>query len=180
MKNFIYIFMLLLAVVHVRAQDKGISSQLSAQLAVDTKETGLYFPASVKRFYTENNFQPVWIKPQGGMGQTWQAMLMLDCVLEFGLSHDDYHPYELSYDSLHTMMDKPGKLGADAEARFDIVLTDAMITFMNHLHYGKFNPDYLRERTDKGRDIPFVAELDVQPKSKLPARQYSILHTQSA
>lgn len=182
MRTFIYIFAFLLAGLQANCQDSRISAQLSAQLAIDAKETGLYFPLSVKRFYIKNGFQPAWIKFQDGMGHTWQAMLMLDCVLQFGLAHADYHPYELSYDSLHIMMEEPDKLGPDVKARFDIVLTDAMITFMNHLHYGKFNPDYIPERIDRGQEIPFQAEnklgevlldrdlmsavADVQPKNK--------------
>src|SRR5690606_25094627 len=75
------------------------------------------------------------------------------------------------------------KLGTYITARFDIVLTDAMITFMNHLHYGKLNPQYTSERIDQMKDIPFLAGkrlkealhksdftadvLDVQPKAKL-------------
>lgn len=182
MKTFVYILAFLLAGLQANSQDSRISAQLSAQLAVDAKETGLYFPLSVKRFYMDNGFKPAWIKSQDGMGQTWQAMLMLDCVLQFGLAHADYHPYELSYDSLHIMMEEPDKLGPDVKARFDIVLTDAMITFMNHLHYGKFNPDYIPESIDRGRELSFQAEnklrevllerdlmsavADVQPKNK--------------
>lgn len=182
MKTCIVIFMLTVTAIQAQGQDKKISDQLSAQLAVNATETGLYYPLSVKRFYTENGFQPAWIKSQDGMGHTWQAMLMLDCVLQFGLAHADYHPSELSYDSLHVMLEEPDKLGADVKARFDIMLTDAMITFMNNLHYGKFNPDYFPERIDHDKNIAFQAEnrlreallgrdlmsavADVQPKSK--------------
>jgi murein L,D-transpeptidase YcbB/YkuD len=182
MKTYITILTLVLLGSFGKGQDKGISNQLSAQLAVDSKQMGLYYPGSVKRFYLKNGYQPAWIKPQDGMGRTWQAMLMLDCILQFGLAHADYHPMELSYDSLHTMLEEPEKLGTDVKARFDILLTDAMITFMNHLHYGKFNPEYLPERIDRGIQLPFLAVeklsqvllekdlggvLDVQPKSKL-------------
>jgi len=69
-------------------------------------------------------------------------MLMLDCVLQFGLSHDDYHPKELSYDLLHNILEKPGQVSAADKAKYDILLTDALVTFMNHLHYGKLNPDF--------------------------------------
>jgi murein L,D-transpeptidase YcbB/YkuD len=181
MKTYNYLILLLLLVDPLQAQDKKLSDQIFAQLTVSGKTQGLGYPASVKRFYGANNFQPVWVKPQSGMGTTWQAMLMLDCVLQFGLAHADYHPYELSVDSLHTMLEKPSKLSWYDKARFEIVLTDAMITFMNHLHYGKFNPRYLPERIDQGRNITFLAVeklkeallekdfmqtiIDVQPKN---------------
>lgn len=182
MKTLIYIFTLLVVTSQAYGQDSRVSDRLADQLAKDSKETELYFPASVKRFYVKNRFQAAWIKPQDGMGKTWQAMLLLDCVLQFGLAHADYHPSNLSYDTLHTMLEEPDKLGADVKARFDILLTDAMITFMNHLHYGKFNPYYTPETIDRGKDVPFLAVnklkeallekdvggvLDVQPKSKM-------------
>ncbi len=182
MKTLIYIFTLVVVTFQAYSQDSRVSDRLADQLALDSRETGLYFPASVKRFYVTNGFQPAWIKLQDGLGKTWQAMLLLDCVLHFGLAHADYHPSELSYDTLRTLLEEPDKLSAIVKARFDIVLTDAMITFMNHLHYGKFNPDYPPERIDRGKDVPFLAGiklkevllekdlggiLDFQPKSKL-------------
>jgi murein L,D-transpeptidase YcbB/YkuD len=109
-------------------------------------------------------------------------MLLLDCVLQYGLAHEDYHPKELLYDPLHTMLEEPQKISNDRKARFDILLTDALITFMNNLHYGKLNPTYPSSKIDDGIDIPFHAEtalasameqkdfmnavVSVQPKSK--------------
>lgn len=140
------------------AQDREITAELSRQLAAGSAETGLHFPSAVKRLYAGNGSQPIWIKPQADMGKTWQAMLLIDCVLQFGLAHADYHPYELSYDTLHTLLEKPGELGPEVAARFDIVLSDALITFINHLHYGKFNPEFTPERIDSGRNLPFHAD----------------------
>jgi len=158
MKALFYITILALSSTCLQAQDKGISNQISAQLAGDTNAEGLFYPASVQRFYLANDFQPAWIKPQAEMGKTWQAMLLLDCVLQFGLAHADYHPYELSYDSLRTMLQQPEKWDAQVKARFDIVLTDAMISLMNHLHYGKLNPEYPADKIDRGTALPFLTE----------------------
>ena len=182
MKLLLHAFLFLIIAGQGHCQGNQLSAELALQLKDDPRHLGLYFPGAVTRFYSKNQFQPVWIKPQGGMGKTWQAMLMLDCVLQFGLAHADYHPYELSYDSLHIMLEEPAILPVEAKARFELVLTDAVITFMNHLHYGKYNPDYTPELLDAGHDLPFLAEqklsaafreqdfmsavLDVQPKNK--------------
>ncbi|MDB5022250.1 MAG: L,D-transpeptidase family protein [Mucilaginibacter sp.] len=56
-------------------------------------------------------------------------MLMLDCVKLYGLNHHDYHPKQLIYDQLHKLVEK---VGTKAEkARYDILLTDAMIRLVN-------------------------------------------------
>ncbi|HEY9000784.1 MAG TPA: L,D-transpeptidase family protein [Mucilaginibacter sp.] len=148
----------------------------------NAKALGLYFPNSVKRFYEANNGEAAWVKEQSNPKQTWETMLLLDCVLQYGLSHDDYHPKELLYKPLHEMLEEPGKISNSDKAKFDILLSDAIITFMNNLHYGKLNPIYYTDKIDAGLMLPFHAEdaltdarkqsnfmnavLSVQPKSK--------------
>ena len=120
--------------------------------------SNLSYPNSVLRFYQHNGFQPTWVSPRNNPKQTWEAMLMLDCVLQFGLSHDDYHPKQLSYDLLHNILEKPLLVNDADKAKYDITLTDAVITFMNHLHYGKLNPDFPADKIDAGIAVGFNAD----------------------
>jgi len=159
--------------------DNPLSAEIQRQLF--SNELNLYYPNSVKRFYQNNNFTSPWIKPQSGTGSTWQAMLMIDCVLQFGLSHDDYHPHELIYSELHNIIEKPGTISIEKQARFDIMLTDAMLNFINNLHFGKLNPDFPPSNIDNastgfsavgalasalGQSDFMTAIGNVQPKSK--------------
>jgi murein L,D-transpeptidase YcbB/YkuD len=137
--------------------DTVFSIKIQQELSNNQIESLLNYPESVKRFYQRNGFQPAWIKPQQGFGQTWQAMLMLDCVLQYGLVHADYHPKELVYEKLHNILEKPEKYDVIEKARFEIILTDALITFMNHLHFGKLNPDFPASKIDMG-NTSFHAE----------------------
>ena len=131
--------------------DTALASQIRVQLQVK-KKLSLYFPRSVKRFYASRDFKPVWlIRERGETGHAWQAMLLLDCVLQYGLSHADYHPDELTYGVLHDIAEQSGKIGWEQQARFEIMLTDAMLTLMVHLHYGKLNPELPAVRVDAGR-----------------------------
>lgn len=178
--------------VHFKSITKVIQHDTSVGVFIqqylndnNAKALGLYFPNSVKRFYGANNNEPAWVREQSNSKQTWEAMLLLDCVLQYGLSHDDYHPKELLYKPLHEMLEEPGKIGNREKARFDILLSDALITFMNNLHYGKLNPIYYTSKIDAGLMLPFHAEeslanartqsdfmnaiLGIQPKS----RQYT-------
>ncbi len=137
--------------------DSLISNDIKQALV---KQQGiLHYPKSVKRFYEQNKFAAIWIKKQTGEGPAWQAMLMIDCVLQFGLSHADYHPQELTYKTLHLLLDTPGKADTKTQARFEILLTDAMITFINNLHFGKLNPDYPATKLDKLNTESFNADI---------------------
>lgn len=170
-------------VINVAQKDTSVAAFIQQYLGDNNaKGLGLYFPNSVKRFYDANNGEAAWVKEQSSPKQTWEAMLLLDCVLLYGLSHDDYHPKELLYEPLHEMLEEPGKIGNSEKAKFDILLSDALINFMNNLHYGKLNPVYYNDKIDAGLMLPFYAEnaliearkqsdfmhavLSVQPKSK--------------
>jgi len=144
--------------LQTEAQSTNNSLRAEIQKQVNMPSRLLVYPQSVLRYYTQTNFQPTWIKPQKETGQTWQAMLMLDCVLTYGLSHDDYHPEQITYPLLRDILETPAKIGLKEQAAFDILLTDAMITMMNNLHYGKLNPDLSAEKIDKGANLNFLAD----------------------
>lgn len=139
------------------AGDSSLTMEIKHQLQTGTVMQKLYFPKSVVRLYADNNFRAAWIKPQNGSGAAWQAMLMIDCVLQFGLSHADYHPDELTYTQMHDILDTPGKVSIPLQARFDILLTDAILNLMNNLHYGKLNPEFPASRIDSLKDMNFQA-----------------------
>jgi len=128
--------------------DSSLRDEIRRQLTGGALQDQLYFPKSVSRLYAATDFDQAWIKPQNGTGPAWQALLMIDCVLQYGLSHADYHPQELTYDRLHNILDTPGRVSVVLEARYDIMLTDAILTLMNHLHFGKLNPDYPAGKID--------------------------------
>ncbi|MBS1520267.1 MAG: L,D-transpeptidase family protein [Bacteroidetes bacterium] len=176
------------SIAKVAQRDTSVAAFIQQYMVADNaKDRGLYFPISVKRFYEANNGEAAWVKEGSSPKQTWEAMLLLDCVLQYGLSHNDYHPKELLYKPLHEMLEEPGKIGNKEKAKFDILLSDAMITLMNNLHYGKLNPIYYPGKIDSDLMLPFHAEdalanarrqsdfmnavLSVQPKS----RQYAAM-----
>lgn len=187
------IVLLLLTTTQSKAAviDTGLADQISLQLHAK-KQLPLYFPLSVKRFYVSQNFQPVWLKQgKDEAGQTWQAMLLMDCVLEYGLAHSDYHPDELRYELLHEIFEQPDKISKERQARFDIMLTDAMLTILNHLHYGKLNPELPLASIDAGQgdvrmDVVLMnallqnnimpSVLAVQPKSQAYISMQQWLH----
>lgn len=141
-----------------RAKDTSISHFIAEYLSKKRNELNLYYPNTVQRFYGLTNGQAAWLREGSNPKHTWEAMLFLDCVLQYGLAHEDYHPKELLYEPLHTMLEEPGKIGNREKAKFDILLSDALVTLMNNLHYGKLNPIYTAHKVDSGGMIPFHAE----------------------
>jgi hypothetical protein len=138
---------MLFAQTWVHAQNSDISGRLSTQLNSITKQGTLRFPKSVKRYYIQNSFKLDWID-KAQEKQTYEAMMLLDCVLQYGLAHADYHPGTLLYDNLQAMINEPEKISLEQRINFDLLLTDAMITLINNLHYGKLNPQFQAKKLD--------------------------------
>ncbi|WP_316784143.1 L,D-transpeptidase family protein [Pedobacter frigiditerrae] len=115
------------------------------------------FPKTVKRFYSLNSNQANWLRPEQDIKPTVSAMLLLDCVRQFGLQPADYHNkvlnYVLMYDALNN-----NKLKATVKVEFELLLTDAMISMINHLHNGKYNPFLDKDSIDNGLKNEFNAE----------------------
>jgi murein L,D-transpeptidase YcbB/YkuD len=131
-----------------KVYDKELSDEIAKQLGEE--KLPLNFPLSVKRFYQQRQFNQIWLVKEADAGQTWAAMLMIDCVLQFGLNHADYHPNELLYSKLHDILERPGQVSLNQKARFEIMLTDAMVSFTNNIHFGKYNPQFAASKIDKG------------------------------
>jgi murein L,D-transpeptidase YcbB/YkuD len=123
-------------------------------LAVKCQRANLYYPKSVERFYRQNGHKLAWIAPDTVKTHAWDAMLLLDCVKQYGLNHEDYHPKQLLYPVLHQLIEQ--KNNTKEAAIYDVLLTDAMIRFINDLHYGKLNPVFTFYKVDKG--VTFSAD----------------------
>lgn len=146
--------LLLLAASNLKAAD---TTAIRAQLAAHRNE--LYYPNSVERFYKAAGFRLAWIAPDTVKTHAWDAMLLLDCVIQYGLNHSDYHPSQLLYPKLHELIENSGKSNNRQTALYDIMLTDAVIAFANNLHYGRLNLEWPPAKIDKKTGTGFRAEV---------------------
>ena len=137
------LFVLLLAPFQTKA-----AGDTTIAHALKRSRAGLYYPLSVERFYKANGYKLAWIASDTVKTHVWDAMLLLDCVRQYGLNHEDYHPKQLLYPKLHLLIQENKK--DEAAALYDIYLTDAIIRFINDLHYGKLNPVYNADKIDEG------------------------------
>ncbi len=150
------------------ADTTSVRSQLAAH------RNQLYYPNSVERFYKKSGFQLVWIAPDTVKTHVWDAMLLLDCVIQYGLNHSDYHPDQLLYAKLHQLIEQPGKTNSSQKALYDILLTDAVIAFANNLHYGRVNPEWPAAKIDKRKSLGFKAE-DILTNALMQTDFYSAI-----
>ena len=128
----------------------SIQIELSKQLNSPIVLKQLNFPNTVKRFYLSNTFEASWLRPAQDIAPTVSAMLLLDCVRQYGLQRATYHPQLLDYAQLYAVLNTEKRLSAQQKVAFELMLTDAMISMINHLHFGAYNP-YLSSLTiDQG------------------------------
>ncbi|WP_158557196.1 L,D-transpeptidase scaffold domain-containing protein [Mucilaginibacter conchicola] len=145
------------AKVYSADEDRSLREELLRQLNQDKLE--LNFPVSVKRLYHTANGFPLWLVKEPDVQHTWAAMLMMDCVLQFGLNQSDFHPKELLYSKLHDILERPDQVSIGEKAQFEIYLSDAVLSFAAYLHFGKYNPYLTKEQIDNSKSGFDPAEL---------------------
>ncbi|MFO7497629.1 MAG: L,D-transpeptidase family protein [Desulfobacterales bacterium] len=95
------------------------------------------------RFYRGRGFTPIWVQAGGPSGQARDFARVLADAGRHGLTPDEYH-YTCIRDWLKYFRGGGGDhalISARALAGFDIVMTDAFITFASHLVGGKVDPE---------------------------------------
>ncbi|MET4081960.1 murein L,D-transpeptidase YcbB/YkuD [Pedobacter sp. UYP30] len=143
-----------------------IAEQTKAQLS--ECRNLLNYPRSVERFYKLQSYKLAWVEKDNHSIQLDPAMMLLDGVYQFGLNKQDFHPTELLYKQIKVLTEQSFVLGDNRRASLDILLTDAIITFINQLHYGKFNTNLTPSKTDSGGsgDLDAVSKLTELLKGK--------------
>ncbi|MEO7216534.1 MAG: hypothetical protein ABIR72_02375 [Mucilaginibacter sp.] len=129
-------------------RDTALSEMIRSQLA--KHKYGLYYPLSVSRFYQSTGFKLAFVAPETVKTHAGEAMMFLDCVIQYGLNPSDYHSKILTYERLNKLVKLGSNEGIREKAFFDMMLTDAMITLINNLHYGKLNPYHSTNGIDLG------------------------------
>ncbi|MPT32902.1 MAG: L,D-transpeptidase [Chryseobacterium sp.] len=164
----------------LQAQNSDKTTRIATLLQDKTNLLKLYYPKSVLRFYTKDNMGYTWFEGSNS-DQPEIAVLLLGYADQFGLSSSGYHCQELSPEKLMAIIDSKFN-DSDERAWLDILMTDALITFINNLHFGKYNPSYTSSFIDindingfRSENILLYARqqkdflkaiLDVQPKIK--------------
>lgn len=145
--------------------EDSIKFELNRQLNSPAVLKQLNFPNTVKRFYVLNSFETNWLRPEQNIGPTASAMLLLDCVRQYGLQRETYHPQILNYIHMHDILGTEKYCSIEQRVGFELMLTDAMISMINHLHFGAYNPYLNNLAIDKGIPDQLKAEDFLQKAS---------------
>ncbi|WP_411973914.1 L,D-transpeptidase family protein [Sphingobacterium sp. Lzh-3] len=156
-KYFVVIFFSIFCTA-ICAQDVNIGAEIKAALENSTYLSKLNYPKSVFRFYTDNYSGYHWTDTRQWQEQSKIALLLLTKADHYGLSLSDYHLEALSLEKLDQWRDFPSEKNKKERTRFDILLTDGLITFINDLHFGKYNPLYQKTQIDTSRINGFCAD----------------------
>lgn len=140
MKAILSLGIVFFCMIMLKGQDVRMNNEIIFLLNDKETLSKLHYPKSVLKFYNKNP-EYVWTASPK-QSQAWAAMLLLDCAYQLGLSSSDYHLQELTFEKLKIIRHTPEKITQTEKANLDILMTDALISFINHLHFGKYNPSY--------------------------------------
>ena len=159
------------------------NQDVSMVIKLQLNKGKLNYPLSVRKFYQINTYKMSWIAPDTVKMHALDALLLLDCVSQYGFDQTDFHPQQLVNKQLQLLTELDSKADVAEKVSFDILLTDAMLTLINNLHYGKVNPNFPASKIDRENSDELVAStwlikamadqdfmktvLSVQPKSKM-------------
>jgi len=180
--NFAIIFFCTVCSTILCGQNAKTNTEIAILLKDNVNLSTLHYPKSVIQFYTQNDSEYAWIHGMQKLDQPEIAMLLLEYSYRFGLSLSDYHWEAISLQELRKLRNSPMEINQKEKAVFDILMTDALITFINNLHFGKYNPSYNSAYIDtndingfRSEEVLLLARqhadflkviVDVQPKIK--------------
>lgn len=159
------------------------SQDITMAIKLQLSKAKLNYPLSVSKFYQINTCKMGWIAPDTIKMHALDAMLLLDCVSQYGFDQTDFHPQELVYRQLQLLTELNSGADIAEKVLFDVLMTDAMVTLINNLHYGKLNPNFSTSKIDGENTVELAAStwlmkamgdqdfmktvLSVQPKSRM-------------
>ncbi len=124
----------------IRVQIERTLSELAASKSMDFDGQSMFFEEALAEFYKSRNYAPAW----GDFTTFLDALYALERSWEDGLNPKDYH-VEYIRSMLRHISEKLDANMVDYEsvARFDILVTDAVLLYAWHLLKGKVDSESL-------------------------------------
>jgi L,D-transpeptidase YcbB len=146
----------------------GVGPTVNEKIDTSALPEGLHSRASVKNFYSLQEFSPFWTTgPRLNTG----ADSLLDFIEQadqLGLEPSEYH-----VDDLHRLL--RDTLVTERLNKIDVLLTDAYLTLYSHLRFGRIDPGTFQRR-DYSRILSAEAVTSLQKvQPGAPARSLTML-----
>ncbi|MCB0218221.1 MAG: L,D-transpeptidase family protein, partial [Chrysiogenetes bacterium] len=122
--------------------DEEVAGEIRARLTGATTAEGvvvfpvsgdLHAPDSLRAFYKDRKFRPLWITRDGASTQALALFATLESAEADGLAPEDLH-----LQALNRLFAEPE--ARSRAARLDILLTDGLIVYANELVNGRIDP----------------------------------------
>jgi len=150
MKAFLNFTMIFFGIMHivVHGQDTKTANKITLLLKDSLYLANLNYPKSVSRCYATNSYNFLWLNDKQNIDQAETALALLTHANRFGLLSSDYYSKNLTFEGLNQLGGFFSEKHEERKAIFDILMTDGLITFINNIHFGKYNPLYDRSYID--------------------------------
>ncbi|MNG86785.1 murein L,D-transpeptidase [compost metagenome] len=155
--NFTAIFFSIITTA-IYGQDLKVTNEITSFLKDSLNLSNLNYPKSVIRLYATNNYEYLWLNDKQKIDQASIALSLLTNPNRFGLLPSDYHLESLSLERLKQFRSSSPEKQQKEKALFDILMTDGLLSFINNLHFGKYNPLYHPSYVDSVRINGFCAD----------------------
>lgn len=139
-------FLVLLQSVKVSGGIVG-QSTVEAELNKAVAEHRLHFPVMTQRIYRKHTYRSLWFNADALHHHLWSATDLIINSAHYGLNQEDYHCDRVTAGNINSLLHNEETL--INKPRLDVLLTDAMITFICDLHYGRANPAFPKPALDQ-------------------------------
>jgi murein L,D-transpeptidase YcbB/YkuD len=186
-KSYFFIFIIIL-IHNVTTGQNLVSDEIKAkleQLSIDKDtrigEEKFHSIEYVTNLYAKNDYQPFWTEP----GSIDDAIAGLNFAYEDGLLAADYHLEAILRLQVELELEKEVKgvkgmkeVKVEKMAELDLLLTDGVIFYADHLLYGKINPVTLVQTWNFGfapiPDLNASTLSEYIAKNEIPARLHDL------
>jgi len=100
----------------------------------------VYTAKDVISFYSQRGYQPVWVSDNGPTEAARELLTALRHADCHGLYSSDYHDVAISEWLKRPFLQLPQQVRRFELAALEVILSDAFVTFGNHLSNGKVDP----------------------------------------
>ncbi len=111
---------------------QAVISTIEQLVASENNKSDKQRLLKISEIYKKNNYRLLWVKNGKVTKQALVFRKIISCAHEHGLDPFDYNPLEIDIN--------PKAGDTKAAARFDVVFSQSLVAFAQHLNAGRLNP----------------------------------------
>lgn len=123
-------------------EDEGAFPKLNPDMTFEVLGEPLGDPAAVLAFYQDRECAPAWYAESSFLSSGEQVLDLIAQSPNDGLQREDYHYETLrdTYEQITGEFESMGLYNPNLIAAFDLLMTDAVLLYSQHMRIGKIDP----------------------------------------